>query len=211
VLIIPPAHGQVYNGQGVLGGDPLREATPFNSYLGAIEQSVGDWKRAIRDHAEPWLAEGLEIRAYVVGRDEIPLEALLSPEIVIKTTETMGLYGGLAVSIIWGYERACVVENSMWLVLSFSDEDMYNITGQEFGHCLGLGHVTNNFPPHDVMAGLYADRIGQKDTHLHCVSNLNIAGLEARWGPNFGLPGAEMATLPFSDYRSLGCVKRWET
>lgn len=41
VLIIPPAHGQIFNlDSGVLNGGDPKEVTPFNSYLAAIEAAI---------------------------------------------------------------------------------------------------------------------------------------------------------------------------
>jgi hypothetical protein len=65
---------------------------------------------------------------------------------------------------------------------------MFNVMGQEFGHCLGLSHVGSQggvdptsdlkHPEHDIMNGFYTHFIGDKGTHLHCISNLDILALE---------------------------------
>jgi hypothetical protein len=71
---------------------------------------------------------------------------------------------------------------------SFTYADMFNVNAQEYGHCLGLQHVGSQggadptseqkHPEHDVMNGFYADNVGAKGTHLHCVSNMDVKGLD---------------------------------
>lgn len=185
VLIVPPAFGQIVNGNGVLNGLDPNEVTPFaNSYLRAVENSVKDFDRAIAQYGSSRLKAGLKINRYVVGRDTIPQAALTDPEIVIAEDINKTLILGIAIYA----PRVCVVLNSSFLIESMSYEDMFNINGQEYGHCLGLGHVNEAPAPeaqwnldtlrHDVLNGSYPDTVSAAGTHLHCVSNLNIAGLE---------------------------------
>lgn len=200
VLIFPPAHGQLLNDDGPLGGEGPTEATPFNSYLHAIESSIGDWRTAIRTYGSPALREGVDIRPYVVGRDSIPPAALTQPEIVVVNDETKAQILGLAIST-----RPCIVDNSMWFGKSFSYEDMYNVNAQEFGHCLGLEHVVDGHPEHDAMNGIYMHSIGASGTHLHCASNLDVATLELVFGRVLGTGTGEVASLPVASYQTIPC------
>ena len=190
VLIIPPLHGQIYNFEtGALnGGDPA-ELTPFNSYLEAIEAAIGDWDKAINQLGADWLKAYYEPTVYVLGRDDVPPEVMTAPDILVITDENEGPSLGTA---IWGktghVHTPCIVRMSSSYTTSFTYADMYNITAQEYGHCLGLGHVGSQagvdptseqkHPEHDVMNGFYADSTGEAGTHLHCVSNLNVLALE---------------------------------
>jgi hypothetical protein len=113
---------------------------------------------------------------------------------------------------------------------SFSYADMYNVTAQEFGHCLGLQHVGSQagvdptsdlkHPEHDVMNGFYTHFVGDSGTHLHCISNLDILALEFVFGhvnagllPTAGPHGisylasdlyGDTCEPPPADWRTLG-------
>lgn len=182
VYIVPPSHGQLYNGNGPLGGADPNEVTPFkNSYLRAIEDSVEEWNRGIRMFGSKTLKNRFQADVYVIGRDELPGQS--EPDILVVTDENKGPILGFAMGT-----KPCIVNNSQMFIRSFTYADMYNVMGQEYGHCLGLGHVGSQggveptsdqkHPEHDVMNGFYADRIGDPQTHLHCVSNLDVKGLE---------------------------------
>jgi len=184
VLIIPPEHGQLYNQYGPLGGIDPREVTPFeNSYLRAIEDSIAEWENGIQKFGSEQLRNKLRFKTYVLGRDEVPQDVMLSPDILLVTDENKGPVLGFAL-----YSTPCVVNNSRMFTRSFTYADMYNVNAQEFGHCLGLGHVgsqggadptsAQKHPEHDVMNGFYADPVGAVGNHLHCVSNLDVKALE---------------------------------
>lgn len=195
VLIVPPAHGQLVNGAGALnGGDPA-ELTPFNSYLDAIEDSVAAWDTAVQEFGSDWLKTNLVTHVYVLGRDDVPSDVLTDPEIVIVSDEHKGHILGLALST-----RPCIVDNSKMMLSSFSYPDMFNINGQEYGHCLGVYHVVEPGPEHDVMNGNYADPIGRPETHLHCPSNLDIAAVEMAFTNRSG-----NAAIPADVYRTSSC------
>lgn len=181
VWIIPPSHGQLNNGNGPLGGGNPDEVTPFeNSYLRAIEDSIKEWNRGIRKFGSKELKR-FKAKVYVIGRDD--LEGQSNPDIVVMTDENKGPILGFAFR-----SDPCIVNNSQMFIRSFTYADMYNVMGQEYGHCLGLQHVGSQggidptseqkHPEHDVMNGFYSDQIGSIDTHLHCVSNLNVKALE---------------------------------
>lgn len=182
VYVVPPTHGQLYNSNGPLGGGDPNEVTPFeNSYLRAMEDSIQEWNRGIRAFGSAKLKRRFKASVYVLGRDTLPDES--EPDIVVVTDENKGPVLGFAM-----YGQPCIVNNSQMFTKSFNYADMYNVMGQEYGHCLGLGHVgsqggveptsSQKHPEHDVMNGFYADSIGADGTHLHCVSNLDVKGLE---------------------------------
>lgn len=205
VLILPPGHGQVFNDHGVLNGlDPQELHPTANSYLRAVEDSVRDWNAAIGAFGAAWLKAGLTVNVYVVGRDAVPAAALLDPEIVVLADEHKGFILGMAA--LTPFVQACVVDNSKFFLFSFTYADMYNVNGQEYGHCLGLAHVAE--PTHDVMHGTYRHFPGEAGTPLHCMSNLNVKGLEVV----FSLavlrepPAANEATLDSAQYKTLGAA-----
>ncbi|HWC13486.1 MAG TPA: hypothetical protein VG929_02685 [Actinomycetota bacterium] len=202
VLIVPPNHGQIYNGNGVLNGGDPDELTPFNSYLAAIEDSIADWDKAVEMFGAEWLRTNLQTNVYVVGRDAIPAQALTQPEIIVTTDETKGHILGVAIST-----RPCIVDNSKLFVTSFTYEDMYNVNAQEYGHCLGLEHVVDNHPETDAMAGRYVHSPGAKGNALHCVSNLDVRGLESVFGRLFGRPSPDVVSMPVAEYATT-CSQR---
>lgn len=208
VLIVPPEHGQVYNNNGALGGLDPAEANPLaNSYLRAIERSVADWDRAVTEYGTSWLASGLITDVYVVGRDPIPEQAMRNPEVVIVTDQSKASILGVAFNT-----RPCLVVNSKFFVRSMNYEDMFNINAQEYGHCLGLNHVpgdakgtaANGYRDgdlHDPMNGAYPHTPGSAGTDLHCMSNLNVKGLERSFARALGqFPRGGIAELPVDDY-----------
>ena len=185
VLVIPPNHGQLFTEEtGVVNNGDPNELTPFNTYLKAVENAIAAWDEAIDVLGPDWLKEAYDVDVYVLGRDtDIPQEALTDPDILVVTDESEGLSLGTAVRVI-----PCVVRMSKIEIYSFTYADMYNVTAQEFGHCLGLSHVGSQggvdptseqkHPEHDVMNGFYTHFVGSAGTHLHCISNLDILGLE---------------------------------
>lgn len=195
VVIVPPAHGQLVNGGGVLNGSDPAELTPFNSYLEAIEDSIAAWDSAIAQFGSEWLKANVKTNVYVLGRDEVPMDVLRDPEILVVTDENKGTILGVAVST-----NPCIVDNSKMMVTSFSYPDMFNINAQEYGHCLGVHHVLKPGPEHDTMNGTYADTIGRPDTHLHCPSNLDIAAVEMAFTNRSG-----NASIPADSYQLSTC------
>lgn len=205
VLILPPGHGQIVNGNGWLNGFDVNELNPYeNSYLRAIEQGIADWDHAINTYGASWLQNGLVTNAYVVGRDSIPTSALLNPEIVIATDETKGVILGMAVS-----SRPCIVDNSKLFITSFTEEDMYSIGAHEYGHCLGLDHSygspDDGVITHDVIYATYQDTPGAEGNHRHCMSNLNVKGLERVFGALFGQPSGGTVTMSPTSYARISC------
>ncbi|HEV3473967.1 MAG TPA: hypothetical protein VG602_01180 [Actinomycetota bacterium] len=210
VLIVPPEHGQIYNDNGPLGGEGVNELDPYqNSYLRAVERSVADWDRAVETFGPSWLQAGLVTNVYVLGRDNTPQSALTDPEIIITTDQNKGFILGVATWSRLNTESRCIVDNSKFFIKSFSYEDMYNVNGQEYGHCLGLGHVDgtprDEIITHDVMHGTYYDPVGGAGTHRHCISNLNVRGLELVYGPLFGQPGGPGVRIDSTVYERMSC------
>ncbi len=191
VVIVPPNHGQIYNEDGVFGGGSANELTTDNSYMKAIKASIADWDRAINEFGSPALSSKLVINVHTFGQGDAPLFG----DILIVTDETKALVLGVAVSL-----RPCIVNNSKMYIKSFTYADMFNVNGQEFGHCLGLDHVVDEEPSLDVMNGLYPHYLGSSGNPLHCTSNLDVAGLEKVF---FG--GGDTASMPMQDYRTTDC------
>lgn len=196
VFVIPPEHGQIYNGNGVLDGLSPAEATPCdNSYMRATVDSINGWAAGIAAYGSPAL-QGVAINVYTpgCGGPTPPLAAILDPEIIVASDQNKAVILGVAVTL----GPACIVDNSKFFVTSFTYADMYNINGQEYGHCLGLDHTSG--PDHDVMDGEYDDDPGAAGTHLHCVSNLNVAGLERVFGFASGT-----ASVSSGSYARIAC------
>lgn len=185
VLVVPPTHGPILNESGLFGGgSATSELTPFtNTYLKAIEDAIAAWDEAIDTLGADWLKQAYKVDVYVAGRDTVPPAVLADPDILVFSDEESLGSLGTAIRV-----TPCLVRMAKSLILSFSYADMYNITGQEFGHCLGLQHVGSQggvdptsdlkHPEHDIMNGFYTHFVGSADTHLHCISNLDMLGLE---------------------------------
>lgn len=206
VLVVPPNHGQLVNEHGPLaGGDPA-ELTPTNSYLRAMKRSIASYRTAIERFGPRWLRTGLKMKVYVLGQDTIPEEALSEPEILVVTDESKSSTLGVAFNV-----RPCIVNNSKMMVNSFTYNDMYNIMGQEFGHCLGLDHVAGGRPrdevlAHDVLNAIYPHTPGEKANPKHCLSNMNVRGLEVVFGDALSraIP-LESAFVRPGAYRRIDC------
>lgn len=204
VLLVPPGIGQVYNGNGPLNGSDLRELDAYeNSYMRAMEDSIADWRRAVGAWGPRWLAKGLKLKVYVLGRQEPPSSALTDPEIVVQADAHKGPILGMAVY----FADACVVNNSRFFASSFTYADMYNINLHEFGHCLGLDHVfaANQEAKElrrDPMHEFYQEPVGAAATPRHCPSTLNVRGLVESFRPSIlGEPADRSPRLLASRYR----------
>ncbi len=188
VIIVPPPHGQIYNSNGPLGGADPDEATPFNSYVAAVEDSVAQWQKVIRTRGAGWIRK-LSIKTYVVGRDDIPESVLEDPEAAIVYNEHQTFILGVTFSFS-SLPVECLISNSMFFTASFSYTDMYSVNLHEFGHCLGLEHTVaekkDKTITHELMAPAYSHLPGDAGTHFHCVSNLNLRGVELAFAEAFG-------------------------
>ncbi|HVL47684.1 MAG TPA: hypothetical protein VM889_03920 [Candidatus Thermoplasmatota archaeon] len=92
-------------------------------------------------------------------------------------------------------ENVCLVLDMNWLLVGGAQRSMYDLNAHEFGHCLGLGHVgdaldfsAKNYPKEDIMS--YQENPNQ----VHCVSNLNVRGLEGTFAKPLGRPASEWLT-----------------
>lgn len=204
VLIVPAEHGPIYNGDGVLGGnDPVAEANPLtNSYTRAMINSVDNWQLAIDTYAPAWLKDRLVINVQVLG-DGTPLLPT-QYEIVIASDENKANILGIAFS-----GNPCLVLNSKFFVTSFTYEDMWSINAQEYGHCLGLDHVTGNHPTLDAMNGAYPHNPGAAGNPLHCISNLDVKALEGVFANTMGQPSTlwgATGSVAVSAYETVPCA-----
>ena len=212
ILIVPPEHGQIYNNYGPLGGASggPGELNPYeNTYLRAIEQSIADWDRAVAEFGAEWLRTGLVTTPYVLGRDTIPDAALTDPEIVIVTDQKQANSLAFANGFSTEDGRTCIIDSSKLYVRSFTEADMYNTVGHEVGHCLGLEHSTgqpeDGIITRDLMYWKQADEPGAVGTARHCMSNLNVMGVEQAFGGLFGQPGGQDVSIEPSEYRRIEC------
>lgn len=176
VLIVPPVHGPLF------GSNPTQEIGPANTYLEAVEDSIAAWHAAVQTFGSSELRKAFNVDVYVLGRDNVPAPVLSKPDILITTTEDTPIGLGVAIR-----PYPCIVNNSEVYGLA-NYADIFNINGQEYGHCLGANHVglqggidptsVQMHPEHDIMNGFYTHDIGADDTHLHCISNLDVLAID---------------------------------
>jgi hypothetical protein len=181
VLVIPPEHGPIFSDGGYLDSKDQEQLTPFNTYLKAVEDSIAAWSAAAQTFGSAELRKAFNVNVFVLGRDVPSQEALSSPDIIITTTDFTPLGLGVAFR-----PYPCFVNNSQEIGLT-NYADIFNINGQEYGHCLGVNHVGSQggvdptshlqHPEHDIMNGFYTHDVGDPTTHLHCISNLDILAL----------------------------------
>lgn len=188
-ILVPPGHGQITNNDGLFGGDLESDWDACTgTYTQAMLDSIENWRVAIAAFGSSFLAGNLTIVTWTLGCD--PNEDMpASPEIVVYTDESKGPVLGFAATNMPDTPH-CIVNNGKFHtnLKSWNYEDMFNVMGQEFGHCLGLGHTGDvsgapagaaSHPGHDTMEGRYEHSIGAAGTHRHCVSNLNVLALES--------------------------------
>ena len=212
VIIVPPEHGQIYNNHGTLGGSSggPNELNPYeNTYLRAIEHAIADWDRAVGEFGPDWLRSGLVTNPYVLGRDSIPDAALTDPEVLIVTDQRQANSLAFANGFSTEDGRTCVIDSSKFYIRSFTETDMYNIAGHEFGHCLGLEHSIgepdDSIIIRDIMYARQADEPGAIGIARHCMSNLNVMGIEQAFGGLFGHPGGNGVSVQPPEYRRIEC------
>jgi hypothetical protein len=213
VIVVPPAHGPLVNGEGALSGGDPNEATPFNSYVDAAKKSIAEYTKVVQRYGPRWLKKRLRIRTYVLGADTIPDRARDDPEAVIVFGENQGFILGVTIGIS-NVEPECFISNSMSFTGgSFTYTDMYNVNLHEFGHCLGLDHfVGPDKDPvyrHENMTPVYMHSPGASGTHRHCVSNFNLKGVTLSFAKAAGRkPAGDVITGGPAAYRLLRCGNR---
>ena len=89
-------------------------------------------------------------------------------------------------------DNVCVVLNTNFAFYETGQYSMYDLNAHEFGHCLGLGHVgdaldfvATTFPHEDIMS------YQENEAQVHCVSNLNVLGLQGTFAKVLGRPSSE--------------------
>lgn len=204
VVILPAEHGQVVNGNGVLGGTNPNELTPCdNSYTLGTQEAVADWIAGIQAFGASWIQTGLAFRVFTLGCDDAPppSNALTDAEIVVFSDENKLVILGVAFST-----RPCLVNSSKFFVTSFTYNDFYNVMSQEFGHCLGLDHVEASHPVNDVMNGNYPYNPGMSQNPKNCVSNLDVLAVEEAFEEKLGQgTGGATASVAVGQYQQQAC------
>ena len=230
VFLMPPVAGQILNYNGILNGMDSRELSPCeSSYTHAMQDALGDWKRAIQAFAPDWFRNGFELNVVTVGCDPpaVPDATYLRGRILI--THGAILPGALGWTSGW-YGPPCVVNlqkifgvstiSGRVAPYSLGYEDFHHVTSHEVGHCLGLWH-NNEYDSeglhqpgleHDVMdASGYSvhHASGDAPNHKHCLSNLNIAGTVAAFKEAFGIDDPwnyeYHPWVPKAEYEILDC------
>lgn len=202
-IIIPADHGPIFNGNGALGGgDPVAEAHPCtNSYTRAMVQSALDWKIAINTYGPAWL-KAVTINHYVLGCGPTPPQsALQDPEIIVAADENKATLLGVSMD-----SRPCISLTSKMFIQSFTYNDMYTVSGHEFGHCMGLNHVTDEHPDEDILDATMDESIGSATNPRRCPSNLNVNTLKGVFATAmFQSGGGVDGTVAISSYAQIPC------
>ena len=201
-LIVPAERGPIFNGNGVLGGNPVAELGPCtNSYTRAMKQSALDWKVAVNAYAPAWL-QALVINVYVLGCDPTPpTSALTDPEILVIGDENKGPILGVTFST-----KPCLILDSQMFIEWMTYNDMYSVAGHEFGHCMGLDHVQDEHPDADILDATVDEGIGGALNPRHCPSNLNVNTMKGSFAFAFGQSGAGVkGTVAVGSYAQIAC------
>lgn len=193
--------------------EPLPEGTgvgPDSAYVQATKDAMTAWEMAMdaytATHPSAAYLEAIEFDVKVLGVDATPadydaadIRIMFSPAVPLG----VGVLGvAIATQTNNGRFLQCDIVNADWFLVPYTSADMYNIHGQEFGHCLGLSHPQE--PADDLMNGSYDHLPGNPATPRMCVSSLDVRGLAVAydWMGTTGVwkrAPAEI-TEPRSDY-----------
>lgn len=200
----------------------LPPATPFaTTDVDVLRQSIVAWDDGIDALGPAWLANGVDIRAYAVGFDGVPLSALQDPEILVVTAEYnpvllfgIGEQAPFGVCTNQGGVAALVFQHShgpdsavqafqcesggiQCVVLNTNfllggERRLYDLNAHEVGHCLGIGHVGDALD-FDAKTVPLTDIMSYNDvpSQVHCVSTLNIKAFEAVYASLLGQSGGQ--------------------
>ncbi len=203
VHIVPPGHGPLANQDESLAGGSTAQAHPWdNAYVRAMEDAVEGWRRAIDAFGEPWLRDAVVLTTTVGGRDGAVGQG--ADILIVPAESHLGSLGMAFTS-----NRPCAISVAMHRDESLSYEDMFNIAGHEVGHCLGLAHVDGVEPSADIMATIYPEAVGAAGNPIHCMSNLNVRGIEGAFAEYLGQPEhtwRATAYVAASEYQRAPCA-----
>lgn len=191
ILIVPPAHGPVWNpGAGPFPYGP-DGALPMGTYLAATLHALEDWRYALDQVADSdpeisWVKDIVwDVR--IVAADLVTPQDIDDADIVKVYTETTYPILGAAVnsgSLSFGLGPGCVAYSTKWMPYgSMTYEDMYYLAGHELLHCFGMSHPDNMEPREDIMS--YES---WPIPELRCPSNLNVLAAAAAFAGAFNAP-----------------------
>lgn len=166
------------------------ERGPTAQALAAFEEGFAAVDAGLARYGAPWLAQGLVVSVYVLGRD-VPPEGTL-PEIVVVPEES-----GSSVAFAGS---PCVALVSLPLAWDAGSHRVVRFRlMHEYVHCLGAGHPAEDEPVGDLMNGRYVPPAGVEP----CLSNLNVRAVEGSFARVLGQPSTAWgatALVPVGDY-----------
>lgn len=114
----------------------IPSASPYALRDNAVlKQGIDAWDAGIDELGPQWLADGVEIRTYVLGEDIPTMEALMDPEIIVVSAEAnpVLLFGiGLQSPLIWCHGIGPGDGQVEWLE-DLPTQDGWHQHGEEWG------------------------------------------------------------------------------